>query len=75
MMQLLGLFQNNRFKDWIQSIIHLHLNNFLGKVERAGFLATHVGQESGPFGLSGPIPWSRIALICGIYSQTAHFFS
>lgn len=52
MMQLLSLFQNNRFKDWTQSIIHLHLNNNLRKVERAGFLAARVGQGSGPFGLS-----------------------
>jgi hypothetical protein len=49
MMQLLSLFQNNRFKDWTQSIIHLHLNNNLRKVERAGFLAARVGQGSGPF--------------------------
>lgn len=77
MMQLLRLFQNNRFKDWIQSIsiTHLHLNKVLRKVERAGFLAASVGQESGPFGLNGSMLCLRIAFLCSGYSQTTYFFS
>jgi hypothetical protein len=68
MMPLLRLFQNNRLKDWIQSITHLHLNNILRKVERAGFLATRVELESGLFGLMRSNFWLRIALLCSRYS-------
>jgi hypothetical protein len=51
MMQLSGLSQNIWPEGWIKSIADQQLKNILRNVERAGFLASYIEQESGPFGL------------------------
>ena len=43
-----------RSKGWKKSIAELNQNKILRNVERAGFLAEYVEQESGPFGLMAP---------------------
>ncbi len=44
-----------RSKGWKKSIAELNQNKILRNVERAGFLASNVEQESGPFGLTAPL--------------------
>jgi hypothetical protein len=74
MMHLSKLSHLIRSKGWKKSNAELNQNNIL-QVERAGFLAAYVEQESGPFGLMGIIVfrgnWVRAECDCFVCTRRA----